>query len=305
MTRIFASPLAKRLAEKHSLELSEISGTGPRNRIIKLDVTRFLEGKEEQETFSNIIIEPQQREKAISKSWEYIYQNTEYEVLDIDNVRKTIASRLTQSKQETPHFYLHKKAYVNNLIEFRTQINNTLSQYDRKISLNDFIIKSTAMALNDIKEANRIWNGNNILQFNQVDISIAISSEAGLITPVIKNCASLSLSKISEQVKDFSKRASDKKLKPEEYIGGSFSISNLGMFNVDSFDAIINPPQSGILAVGSIQSELKINSDNEIENHQYLNLSLALDHRVIDGVLGAKLLNKVVFYIENPMLSVV
>ena len=186
---------------------------------------------------------------------------------------------------------------VDALLNLRKEINDTAA---KKISINDFIIKAAALSLRDNPDANVVWNGDSILKFDHVDISVAVSSENGLVTPVIRNCEYLTLSTISKSVKEFAEQANDGKLHPKDYTGGSFSISNLGMFGVDSFDAIINPPQSGILAVGGLQNQIVMN-EGAVSEETFIELSAAFDHRVIDGVLAAKLMNSITTYIENPI----
>ena len=289
--RIFITPLAKRIAHNNDIDYSDIQGSGPHHRIIKADVIAALEQKPVPK------IEQQKPVVSSSESTEKLYDGSKYEKIALTNVRKTIAERLTQSKQTIPHFYLRKKVNVDALLRLRKEINDTAV---KKISINDFIIKAVALSLRDNPDANVVWNGDSILKLGQVDISVAVSSDNGLVTPVIRDCDYLLVSAISKSVKAFVDQANNGKLHPKDYTGGSFSISNLGMFGVDSFDAIINPPQSGILAVGGLQKQLVMN-EGAVSEKTFIELSAAFDHRVIDGVLGATLVTSISGYLENPL----
>ena len=293
--RIFITPLAKRIAKNNDFDYSDLQGSGPHSRIIKADVIAALEQKPVPK------IEQQKSVVSSSENTEKLYDGSKYEKIDLTNVRKTIAERLTQSKQTIPHFYLRKKVNVDALLKLRKEINETAV---KKISINDFIIKAVALSLRDNPDANIVWNGDSILKFEQVDISVAVSSENGLVTPVIRNCENLTLSTISKNVKEFAEQANNGKLHPKDYTGGSFSISNLGMFGIDSFDAIINPPQSGILAVGGLQKQIVMN-EGLVSEETFIELSAAFDHRAIDGVLGANLMSSVTTFLENPITILV
>lgn len=299
--RIFITPLAKRIALNNEFDFTTLKGSGPKNRIIKSDIISALEQKP---------TIPKSKDETLSKEnsktndigdIEKQYEDIKYEVIPLTNVRKTIANRLTSSKQTIPHFYLRKKAKIDDLIQLRKQIND---KSETKISINDFIVKAVALALKENSDANAVWNTNNILKFQNVDVSVAVSSEKGLMTPIVRNSETKSISSISTNIKEFIHQANEGKLHTKDYTGGSFSISNLGMYNVDSFDAIINPPQSGILAVGGIQKQIALENGSIIEN-SIIELSAAFDHRVIDGALGAQVVNSIVYYIENPMLCLI
>ena len=276
ISRIIASPLAKRLATQNNIDLSNVNGSGPRGRIVKKDIDILLN---KNNNLNNTI-------------------NKENKSLKISSMRKIIAERLSFSKSNVPHFYLNINCNVDNLLLARKQMNETVDDIS-KISINDIIIKALAISLHRVPEANCSWGDKEITYFGSVDISVAVAVKNGLFTPVIRSAESIQISEISRLMKDFIKKANDGKLMPKDYEGGSFSISNLGMFNIDNFSAIINPPQAGILAVGAIKkSPIVINDEITICNS--LSCQLSGDHRVIDGAVGAKLLNEFKSIIENP-----
>ncbi|PPR16810.1 MAG: Dihydrolipoyllysine-residue succinyltransferase component of 2-oxoglutarate dehydrogenase complex [Alphaproteobacteria bacterium MarineAlpha9_Bin3] len=282
--RIAVSPLAKRIAIQNKVDLKLITGTGPRGRIIKNDIANFINNNNSLNNFSNINIKSDVRKKTSS-------------------MRKVIAERLSKSKKEVPHFYLSIDCNVDELLKGRAFINKSLSP-ENKISINDFIIKALAMSLSIVPEANCSWNDDEIIHFGSIDISVAVAVDGGLFTPVIKNADYLKLSDISKNMKDFISRANSGKLLPGEYEGGNFSISNLGMYDIDNFSAIINPPQSGILAIGSISKRPLVINDN-IKIANIMTCQLSGDHRVIDGAVGAKLLKEFKDIIENPIKMIV
>lgn len=269
--RVFATPLAKRIAKDKNINLNSIQGSGPRGRIIKADIEGYSPSSA---SVSNYVDQP------------------------ISNMRKVIAKRLSESKQTIPHFYLTVECNISELLSLRTQINNTIE--DAKISVNDFMIKAFAMSLHAIKEANVGWMETALRIYNTVDLSVAVSIEGGLITPIIRNAELKSLKEISLEMKELAQRARAGKLSPEEYQGGSMTISNLGMYGVDEFSAIINPPQSGILAIGK-GNEKAICEKGEIRIASMLKATLSVDHRAIDGAVGAQLISKFKHYIENPL----
>ena len=275
-TRIFASPLAKRLAEQNNIDLTQIQGTGPSGRIVKNDVTHFQSAS------------PNSRNLV------------EYIEIPNSNIRKIIAKKLTESKQNIPHFYLSIECNIDTLIKARISLND--AAVDRyKLSVNDFVIKASAMALRDVPEANSSWSDSAILRYNNVDISVAVAIDGGLITPIIRNADMKSIQNISNEMKDLAAKARENKLIPEQFQGGSFSISNLGMYGVKKFNAIINPPQSCILAIGA-NSERAIVVDGKIVIAHVMDVTLSCDHRVVDGAIGAKFLAAFKKYIENPIL---
>ena len=283
-SRIAISPLAKRMAFQNNIDITLITGSGPRGRIIKKDISNFINNNNGLNKYSNTIVKKNIRKKASS-------------------MRKVIAERLSYSKKEVPHFYLSIDCNVDDLVKGRELINKDLDS-ESKISINDIIIKALGMSLSRIPDANCSWDNGEINYFGSVDISVAIAVEGGLFTPILKNVEQLNLREISNKMKDFVSRANSGKLLPKEYEGGNFSLSNLGMYGIDSFSAIINPPQSGILAIGSITKKpLVIN--NEIKITSCMTCKLSGDHRVIDGAVGAKLLKEFKSIIENPIKMIV
>ena len=304
--RVFISPLARRIAEKEGIDTSLITGTGPRGRIIKKDLANLkLTSVNSTAGVSNISL-ANNISPNVSDSFSYnslleIYADREFTEVPLDGMRKTIASRLSKAKQSIPHFYLRRSVKMENLIDFRQKINKTLSDKNVKVSINDIIIKACAQALQSNPSANAIWGGNGLIKFKSSDIAVAVSVEGGLFTPVIKDANQKTISNISIEMKDLASRARAKKLSPSEFQGGSFAISNLGMFGVESFDAIINPPHSAILAVGTSTQKPAILDDGCLGIALEMELSMSVDHRVIDGVLGAQLLQAIVNNLENPI----
>lgn len=286
---IFISPLAKRIANLKNIDISKVDGTGPKGRIIKKDLESFIESNTS--SFYN--------DSTFSES-----TNLKEEV-KLSNIRKTIAKRLQEAKSSIPHFYLRGKVEVDKLFGERIKINNFLKENDSnlKISFNDFFIKAIALSLKNVPAMNCIWNNNSLTKFSNVDVSVAVSTEVGLFTPIIKSACSKSISSISIEMKDFVIRAKQGKLLPKEYTGGTFSISNLGMFDITDFSAIINPPQSGIIALGSIIDEPLV-KNNEIKIMKTVSYTLSVDHRIVDGATAANLLKYFNFYINNPTAMV-
>ena len=282
--KITASPLAKRIALQNNIDLKNIIGSGPRGRIVKADL----------DNYSN---------KSINLNNKSNFTNKENIRKKTSSMRKIIAERLSFSKKEVPHFYLSIDCNVDNLIKSREEINKTFNK-ELKISVNDFIIKAIATALFNVPEANCTWGKDEMVFFGSVDVSVAIAVEGGLFTPVIKNANYLNLRDISTQMKGYVIKANAGRLLPDDYEGGNFSISNLGMYGIDSFSAIINPPQSGILAIGSI-SKKPIVIDNEVKICNIMTCQLSGDHRAIDGAVGARLLKEFKSLIENPVKMIV
>ncbi len=304
--RVFASPLARRIASQKGLDLTAISGTGPHGRIVKADV--------EGATASPKVAAPAAAAPAAAAlaaapvaqgpSTDTVlkmYAGTDFEEVKLDGMRKTIAARLTEAKQSVPHFYLRRDIELDELLAFRAQLNAKLGDRGVKLSVNDFIIKACALALQQVPEANAVWAGDRVLKFKKSDVAVAVAIEGGLFTPVLKDSDSKTLSALSAEMKDLAKRARDRKLAPHEYQGGSFAISNLGMFGIDNFDAIINPPHSGILAVGAGVKKPVVGADDQIKVATVMSVTLSVDHRVIDGALGAQLLEAIKSNLENPI----
>jgi pyruvate dehydrogenase E2 component (dihydrolipoamide acetyltransferase) len=216
-------------------------------------------------------------------------------------MRRTIAQRLTLSKQTIPHFYLRRSVELDALLAFREQLNKQLESRSVKLSVNDFIIKACAMALQAVPDANAVWAGDRVFKLKPSDVAVAVAIEGGLFTPVLKDADKKSLSALSSEMKDLAARARTRKLAPQEYQGGSFAISNLGMMGIENFDAVINPPHAAILAVGAGLKKPVVKSDGSVGVATVMSMTLSVDHRVIDGALGADLLKAIVENLENPM----
>lgn len=302
-TRIFATPLARRLAREKGVDLGNISGSGPHGRIVKTDIldVNVSSVDTNQVSLKNPVLKTNVQQ-ADGSSITNLYADREFKEIPLNNMRKTVASRLTEAKQNVPHFYLRKEARIDELLQVRARLNAHLAEKNNKLSINDFIIKSCALALQSVPTANAIWAEDKILQLKPSDIAVAVSVEDGLFTPIIRDADTKSLSNISKEMKELADKARSKKLMPSEYQGGSFSISNLGMFGVDNFDAVINPPHGAILAVGRGLQKPIVNEDETISVANLMSLTLSVDHRVIDGALGAKLLQSITKYLEDPVL---
>ena len=230
-----------------------------------------------------------------------IYEGREYTEITLDGMRKTIAARLTEAKQTIPHFYLRRDIQLDALMAFREQLNKQLESRGVKLSVNDFIIKACALALQQVPDANAVWAGDRILKLKPSDVAVAVAIEGGLFTPVLRDAHMKSVSALSAEMKDLATRARNRKLAPHEYQGGSFAISNLGMFGIDNFDAIISPPQGAILAVGAGKKKPVVGKSGEIGIATVMSVTLSVDHRVIDGALGADLLKAITEALENPI----
>ena len=304
--RVFASPLARRIASQKGLDLTAISGTGPHGRIVKADVEGATAAPKAAAPAAAAPAASAPAAAAVAQgpSTETVlkmYAGTDFEEVKLDGMRKTIAARLTEAKQSVPHFYLRRDIELDELLAFRAQLNAKLGDRGVKLSVNDFIIKACALALQQVPEANAVWAGDRVLKFKKSDVAVAVAIEGGLFTPVLKDSDSKTLSALSAEMKDLAKRARDRKLAPHEYQGGSFAISNLGMFGIDNFDAIINPPHSGILAVGAGVKKPVVGADDQIKVATVMSVTLSVDHRVIDGALGAQLLEAIKSNLENPI----
>jgi pyruvate dehydrogenase E2 component (dihydrolipoamide acetyltransferase) len=295
-SRLFASPLARRIAAERGLDLSAIRGSGPNGRIVKADVLA-TEGRVEPAA-------PPAKPPAAAPDAEAvrrIYADRPFEEVALDGMRRTIAARLTEAKQTIPHFYLRRDVRLDPLLALRTELNRQLEGRGVKLSVNDFIIKASALALQEVPDCNAVWAGDRILRLEPSDVAVAVAIEGGLFTPVIRDAERKSLSALSSEMKDLAARARERKLAPQEYQGGSFAISNLGMMGVDSFDAVINPPQASILAVGAGVRRPVVDPDGDIAAATMMSLTLSVDHRVIDGALGATFLDAIRRNLENPL----
>jgi pyruvate dehydrogenase E2 component (dihydrolipoamide acetyltransferase) len=290
---IKASPLAKRIAKNENISLTQISGSGPHGRIIKDDVLNYVSSGNSSRSSSVGVVHRNPQEFYTKKN---------------NNIRKVIAKRLLESKQNVPHFYLSCEMRVDKLNELRNALNEVAHHDEHgvpeyKISINDLIIKATAMALKKVPDANSSWSEDATIIYNNIDISMAVAIDGGLITPIIKNADQKTIQQISKEAKSLAKKARDGKLTPEEFQGGTFSISNLGMFGIDNFSAIVNPPQSCILAV-SRTVEKPVIDHGQIKIGHTMNITLSADHRVVDGAVGAEFLKALRRYIEHPILNI-
>ena len=312
-TRIFASPLARRIAEQKGLDLSQITGSGPRGRIVKADVEAAIAPPAPaSETDTAPALQAAAAAAAAAPAAPAAsgasadavlktYADRPHQEIALDGMRRTIAARLTEAKQTIPHFYLRREIRLDALMAFRKQLNDQLAPRGVKLSVNDFIIKACANALQQVPAANAVWAGDRILQLTPSDVAVAVAIEGGLFTPVLRDAHQKSLSTLSAEMKDLATRARDRKLAPQEYQGGSFAISNLGMFGIENFDAVINPPHGAILAVGAGLKKPVVGAEGQIEVATVMSVTLSVDHRVIDGALGAELLQAIVDGLENPL----
>jgi pyruvate dehydrogenase E2 component (dihydrolipoamide acetyltransferase) len=307
--RVFASPLARRIAAEKGIDLSALQGSGPHGRIVKSDVegAKPSAGVPAAVTASpppTAAAKPAPAGMPTGLAAETVlkmYADRSYQEITLDGMRRTIAARLTEAKQTIPHFYLRREVRLDALMAFRETMNAQLAGRGVKLSVNDFIIKACAMALQSAPDANAVWAGDRILRLKPSDVAVAVAVEGGLFTPVLRDAHQKSLSALSAEMKDLAGRAKTKKLAPHEYQGGSFAISNLGMFGIDNFDAVINPPHGSILAVGSGVKKPVVQADGSIGVATVMSMTLSVDHRVIDGALGAQFLKAIVENLEAPM----
>lgn len=280
-SRLFASPLVRRLAREHNVDLASVPGSGPRGRIVRRDLDAVLAAG---------VAAPAPAPAPVSEAG---YVDTPH-----TGMRRAIARRLVESKTTIPHFTLTAECRVDELLAVRARVNESLPS---KVSVNDFVVKAVAAAFAEVPEANVIWTDDATRQFSAVDVAIAVSIPGGLITPVVRGVDTLSLSALSTTISDLAQRGRDGKLKQHELEGGSFSVSNLGMFGTAQFSAIINPPHSGILAVGAAQKRPVVAEDGSLTVATVMTVTLSADHRVLDGALAAQWLSAFVRRIENPL----
>jgi pyruvate dehydrogenase E2 component (dihydrolipoamide acetyltransferase) len=318
--RVFSSPLARRLAKEAGIDLGRIAGSGPHGRVIARDVAAAKEGKGLQAPVTAAgapaatapASTPPTAQIAQAPSDEKIralFAPGSYEVIPHDNIRRIIAQRLTLAKQTIPHFYLTIECAIGKLLTAREEINAAaLKDKDGKpawkISVNDFVIKALAVALMHVPDANVTWTEGGLLKHKHADVGVAVAITGGLITPIVRQADTKSLSVISNEMKDYAARARARKLKPEEYQGGTTAVSNLGMYGIKEFYAVINPPHATILSVGAGE-ERPVARNGKIEAAQMMTVGLATDHRAVDGALGAELLRAFKGLIENPVMMVV
>ncbi|MCJ8520555.1 pyruvate dehydrogenase E2 component (dihydrolipoamide acetyltransferase) [Pseudorhizobium tarimense] len=311
--RIFASPLARRLAKEAGLDLSAVTGSGPRGRVVKADVEKATASGTGKAAPAAATAAPQATAPAMAKGAGddavlRLFQEGSYELLPHDGMRKTIASRLLESHQTVPSYFVSMDCELDALLKLRSEINKSAPMRNTekgevpvfKLSVNDFIIKAMALALRDVPAANASWTSTARLMHKHSDVGVAVAIPDGLITPIIKKAETKTLSTISNEMKDLARRARDKKLKPEEYQGGTTAVSNLGMFGVANFTSIINPPHASIVSIGA-GVEKPVVKNGEIKVATVMTATFAFDHRVIDGALGAELAAAFKRHVENPM----
>jgi pyruvate dehydrogenase E2 component (dihydrolipoamide acetyltransferase) len=307
--RIFSSPLARRLAKDAGIELARIMGTGPHGRIIARDVEEAKSGKGLKTPAATPAAGPSIAPSMSDKQVLALFEPGSYEIVPHDGMRRTIAQRLTASIQNVPHFYLTIDCDIGKLLAAREEI-NAAAPKDKdkkplyKISVNDFVIKAMAVALQKIPNCNVSWTDGGMLKHRHSDVGVAVAMPGGLITPIIRKAETKTLSTISNEMKDFAARARARKLKPEEYQGGTTAVSNLGMYGINHFTAVINPPHATILAVGTSE-ERPVVRGGKIEVAHMMSVTLSCDHRAIDGALGAELIGAFKQLIENPVMMMV
>jgi pyruvate dehydrogenase E2 component (dihydrolipoamide acetyltransferase) len=286
--RIKASPVARRLAREEGVELADLKGSGPGGRIVKKDVEEAAK-------------EGARRPAAAAARPD---AESDYEDVPLSQMRKTIAKRLVESIGPVPHFFLTIDVDMTRAVEARQRVNASLERDGVKVSYNDIILKATAMALRRHPECNAHWGGDHVRRFNRVHLAVAVAIDEGLITPVVRDAHLKGLAEIAVEVRELAGRAREKKLKPDEYTGGTFSVSNLGMFGIEEFTAVINPPEAGILAVGGME-ERPVVVDGELEIQTRMKITMSCDHRVIDGAQGSRFLQTLKGILEEPLLAMV
>jgi pyruvate dehydrogenase E2 component (dihydrolipoamide acetyltransferase) len=295
--RVKASPLARRIAAEKGVDLSGVSGSGPHGRIVKADVDGAKPGQQP----ATATAAPQEATAAPAPAKPAAIPDIPHELTKLSNMRKTIARRLTESKQQVPHIYLTVDVRLDRLLKLRTELNEGLAARGVKLSVNDLMIKALAAALIQVPKCNVMFTPDQLVSFQRADISVAVSTAEGLITPVITEADTASLSSISTRMKDLAARARDKKLKPEEFTGGTASISNMGMYGIKQFEAVINPPQGMILAIGAGEKRPWVMEDDTLGVASIMSATGSFDHRAIDGADGAELMQAFKQLVENPL----
>lgn len=307
--RVFASPLARRMAEQAGLDLSRLSGSGPQGRIVKADIERALEkgvpkAAEAAPAAAPAAAPPAAAPAGAGPSAKQLADllGLAYRQEPLSSMRKTIARRLTEAKQTVPHFYLTIDCELDELLRVRKELNERAPEGEAgyKLSVNDFVIRASALALRKVPAANASYDDSGILYYEQADVSVAVATPQGLITPIVKAADAKGLAEISNEMRDLGKRAREGKLKPEEYQGGTFSVSNLGMYGIKHFEAVINPPQGCILAVGAGEQRPVV-KDGALAVATVMSCTLSVDHRVVDGAIGAEFLAAFKTLIEDPL----
>lgn len=299
--RIKASPLARRIAEARGVELSAVQGTGPNGRIVKADVEAASPSAKGATAQAEAA--PAAATAPAAQAPVGAIEGIPSETVKLSSMRRTIARRLTESKQQVPHFYLTIDCNLDALLKLRTELNAGLASRNVKLSVNDLLIKALGVALEQVPDANVSYAGENLIKYQRADVSMAVAIPGGLITPVITDAGGKALSKIATEAKDLAARARDGKLQPQEYQGGTASISNLGMFGIKQFDAVINPPQGMILAVGAGEKRPYVVND-ALAIATVMTATGSFDHRAIDGAVGAELMAAFKTLIENPLAMV-
>jgi pyruvate dehydrogenase E2 component (dihydrolipoamide acetyltransferase) len=309
--RVFASPLARRLAKEAGLDLKAVAGSGPHGRIVKSDIEKAVStgGAKPAAAAAPAGAPAPAAAQAPAKGMSEdavlkLFAEGSYELVPHDGMRKTIAKRLQESKQTIPHFYVSVDCELDALLALRAQLNGSAPEKDGKpvykLSVNDMVIKAMALALRDVPDANVSWTDSNMVKHKHADVGVAVSIPGGLITPIIRQAELKSLSAISNEMKDLGKRAKERKLKPEEYQGGTTAVSNMGMMGVKNFAAVVNPPHATILAIGAGEERVVVKK-GEMKIANVMTVTLSTDHRAVDGALGAELLGAFKRYIETPM----
>ena len=282
------------IAADRGVDIARVSGSGPHGRIVKADVEAARSAP------SPAAMPAAASEGPSADMVIRMYEGREFEEKTLDGMRRTVAARLSEAKRTVPHFYLRREIQLDSLLEFRSALNSRLEARGVKLSVNDFVVKACAVALQDVPAANAVWAGDRILEMKASDVAVAVAVEGGLFTPILKDAEKKSLSTLSSEMKDLAARARERKLAPHEYLGGSFAISNLGMYGIDEFDAVINPPHGSILAVGAGARKPAVGEDGELTVATSMSVTLSVDHRVIDGALGAEFLGAIKDNLENP-----
>ncbi|WLS08309.1 pyruvate dehydrogenase complex dihydrolipoamide acetyltransferase [Shinella sumterensis] len=303
--RVFSSPLARRIAKEAGIDISAVSGSGPHGRVVKSDVEKAVATGGAKPAAAAAPAAASAAPKGMSDDAVLkLFDEGSYELVPHDGMRKTIAKRLQESKQTIPHFYVSVDVELDALLALRAQINDSAPRKDDrpayKLSVNDMVIKALALALRDVPDANVSWTETNMVKHKHADVGVAVSIPGGLITPIIRKAETKSLSTISNEMKDLGKRAKERKLKPEEYQGGTTAVSNMGMMGVKNFAAVVNPPHATILAVGAGEERVVVKNKQMVIVNA-MTVTLSTDHRCVDGALGAELLGAFKRYIENPM----
>ena len=291
--RLFASPLARRMAEQQGIDLASLNGSGPNGRIVKADI----------EAYAGTVpagVAAAAPAAARSTPSAPVAGEAPFELVPVNNIRKVVARRLTESKQQVPHFYMTVDCEIDELLRVRTDLNGRAKDGEFKLSVNDMIIKAAAVALMQVPAANASWSDDGIKMYSQADISVAVAIDDGLITPIVRNANGKGLRTISSEMAELAAKAREGRLMPEEYQGGTFSISNLGMFGIKDFQAVINPPQGCILAIGAGEQRPVV-KDGALAIATVMSCTLSCDHRVVDGAIGAQYLAALKALIEDPL----